>query len=67
VMALGAMAVVVSVAVVVTTESVTRRVRVLRPREVGEEACATDTTGAQHCLTCAASCALAGAAPSPSV
>ena len=63
--ALGAMAIVASVAIVVSTESTSRRVvRVLRPRTATEDACAEDTTGAQHCTTCAASCALAGAAPS---
>jgi drug/metabolite transporter (DMT)-like permease len=62
--ALGAMAIVVSVAIVVSTEASSRRViRVMRPRRAAEEACAEDTTGSQHCVTCAASCALAGAAP----
>ncbi|MDQ1679657.1 MAG: hypothetical protein QOI42_516, partial [Frankiaceae bacterium] len=63
--ALGALVVVASVAIVVSTESRSRTIRrVLRPRAAGEDACAVDTTGAQHCMTCAASCALAGAAPS---
>jgi drug/metabolite transporter (DMT)-like permease len=60
--ALGALIVVASVAIVVSTESRSRTVRrVLRPRVADEDACAVDTTGSQHCGTCATGCALAGA------
>ncbi|MCU1677195.1 MAG: permease of the drug/metabolite transporter superfamily [Frankiales bacterium] len=64
--AIGALAIVASVAIVVSTEATSRRViRVMRPREAAEDACAEDTTGAQHCTACTASCALAAAAPAP--
>jgi drug/metabolite transporter (DMT)-like permease len=62
--AIGAMAIVVSVAIVVSAESSSRRViRVMRPRAASEDACADDTTGTQHCLSCTATCALAATAP----
>jgi uncharacterized membrane protein len=65
--AIGALTIVASVAIVVSAEAQSRRVvRVLRPVTEGEDACADDTTGSQHCLTCTATCALAPGAATAS-